>query len=182
MSTGKLIDEKILGLTIYNPAAELIAAGVKPIENRTWAPYGWMLGKYIAVHASTHYEQSWADYVGRNAKFQQPNPPRREECKYGVIAVARLVGWVERVDSPEPRPPRVRAMLKGYEFGNNLDELGQSIDWRWFEGPFGWVLRDVVRISPVACAGRQGLWKLPRYVYSSVKQKWLAARAAEGKR
>lgn len=174
-----LQDEKILGLTVYSPAAELIARGEKPIENRRWPPYEWMLGRYIAIHASTHYEQSWADWVGRGYARFATDPPRREECVYGVIAVVRLVGWVERGPESDPRPRTVK-MLPGYAFGDNLNELGVSLDWRWFEGPYGWVLRDVVRIKPVACAGRQKLWKLSRYVYDSVKRRYDEARKITG--
>lgn len=169
-----LHDEQILGLTVYRPASELIARNIKPIENRRWPPYDWMIGRYIAIHASPHYEQSWSDFINRSPRFAC-DPPRREECPVGVVAVARLVGWVHRGPEDDQRPRTVK-MLQGYAFGDNLNALGHSLDWRWFEGPYGWVLRDVVRIEPVACAGRQKLWKLPKFVYQSVRRRYDAAR------
>lgn len=172
-----LQDEKILGLTVYSPAAELIARGDKPIENRKWPPYKWMLGRYLAIHASPRYEQPWVDWVaGSYARFAC-DPPRREECTYGIIAVAHLVGWVYR-EPGETGAPKTIEMLPGYEFGSNVNQIGTSLDWRWFEGPYGWVLRDVVRIPPVACAGRQKLWKLNPFVKDSVKRRWAAAQKA----
>lgn len=171
-----LADEKILGLTVRAPHAELIARGRKPIEGRGWPPYEWMLGRYIAVHASRAFDQEGADFIQRNHGRFAVDPPRWEECVFGIVAVARLVGWVQRTENG---PPKTIAMLPGHAFGDNLDELGTSIDWRWFSGvyEYGWVLREVTRISPVACNGRQKLWKLPPLVYESVRNRWQVARA-----
>lgn len=169
-----LADEKILGLTIRSPWAELVARGIKPIENRPWPPYRFMLGRHIAVHASPTWDDQGAQYLRDHHERFAVDPPAPRECKYGVIAVARVVGWVQRTESG---PPRTLAMLPGHAFGENVDALGHSIDWRWFMRTFeyGWVLRDVVRITPVACAGRQKLWKLPKYVYASVRERYRAA-------
>lgn len=167
--------EKILGLTIHGPWAELVARGLKTVENRTWPPYEWMLGRYLAIHASTRWDQEGAEFIARNHARFAADPPMVTEIQYGVIAVARLVGWVERGPDSDPRPRTLR-MLEGYEFGDNISPLGHSVDWRWFQGPFGWVLRDIVRIPPVACRGMQKLWALPKPVYASVRRRFDEAR------
>ena len=179
-----LRDEKILGLTVRSPAAELIARGIKTIENRGWPPHEWMLGRYLAIHASPMWDQEWADFVRRNLGRFAVEPPLVGECRYGVIAVARLVGWVRRVESASvpgaPWTAEPVKMLDGHAFGAAEDPHGHSIDWRWFQPQifeYGWVLRDVRRITPVACKGRQGVWKLPPLVYSSVRRAYERAAA-----
>lgn len=158
--------EKILGLTLHAPWGELAADGWKTIENRGWPPPPWMLGRYLAIHQSTRWDQEGFDFVARNHSRFRVEPPRWQQCKYGIIAVAQLVGWVQRpADAVGDQEPKVIAMLDGHAFGGD--------DWRWFHGAhFGWVLRDVRRIAPVACRGLQKLWKLPPLAYESVKRRW----------
>lgn len=170
-----LQDEKILGLTVWNPWAELIARGLKTVENRSWPPYEWMLGRYLAIHASRAYDDEGAAFMRRMHGRFAVDPPLPAECKLGVLAVVRLVGWVQRSPEPDQRP-RVVRMLDGHAFGAELDQHGHSVDWRWFNGEYGWVLRDVVRFDPVAAIGRQKLWKLSSTVYTSVRKRYDAAR------
>lgn len=166
-----LKDHQILGLTVRSPWAELEARGIKPIENRGWPPPDWMLGRYLAIHASPTWDTHGVQYVRDHIERFAVDPPLQQECVYGVIAVARLVGWVQRTESG---PPRTVKMLPGFAFGDNVDANGTSLDWRWLMRmyEYGWVLRDVRRIKPVACAGRQKLWPLPRFVYASVRERW----------
>lgn len=173
-----LQEQKILGLTVHSPWAELIARGIKTVENRSWAPYEWMLGRYIAIHASTRWDQEGVDFINRNHTRFQVETPQLQECVYGVVAVARLVGWVVRGPESDGQKPVTVKMLPGYEFGSNVNAAGRSLDWSWFTGPFGWVLRDTVRIAPVACRGMQKLWALPPPVYKSVRQRFDVARKA----
>jgi hypothetical protein len=170
-----LADHKILGLTVRRPWAELIAQGIKTIENRSWAPPAFMLGRYLAIHASPMWDQEGEDFIRRNHPRFAVDPPPASECPHGIIAVAQLVGWVQRGPENDPRP-RTVAMLEGHAFGKAEDPLGHSIDWRWFVGAeYGWVLRNVKRFSPVAVRGRQKLWALPPLVYESVKRHWAKA-------
>jgi hypothetical protein len=125
-----LQDEKILGLTVWNPWAELIAQGVKTVENRNWAPYDWMLGRFLAIHASPKWDQAGADYIRANHPRFALDPPMQSECKQGVLAVVQLVGWVQRQDLGVP--PRTVAMMPGHDFAKAEDQLGNSLDWRWF--------------------------------------------------
>jgi rhodanese-related sulfurtransferase len=73
--------------------------------------------------------------------------PLREEMTFGaIVAVAQLVDVVR--ESPS----------------------------KWFVGPVGWVLDDVVAIEPVPCRGKQRLWALSREVYQQVRANWAKAR------
>ena len=173
-----LKDETILGLTIRAPHGQLIAMGEKTIEGRGWPPYDWMLGKYLAIHQSREWDQSGYDFYNAHPERFVAHIPRREECAAGVIAVAQLVGWVQRTETGAPKTIQ---MLKGFAFGDNLTPLGQSRDWRWFTRvhEYGWVLRGVVRIEPVAVMGKQKLWKLSSTVYTSVRKRYDAARRSQ---
>jgi hypothetical protein len=167
----RLEELKILGLTVHSPWAELIASGHKTVECRSWPPYEWMLGKYIAVHASTRWDQEGHDFLERNAGRFKVITPRPESCAHGIVAVAQLVGWVRRTELGTPGGPTVVRMLPGHGFSEQ--------DWRWFHiAEYGWILRDVTRILAVAVKGRQGFWPLPPLVYSSVRKRWQAARAS----
>lgn len=157
-------DHKILAITVHRPWSELIARGVKTIETRSWAPYSFMLGRYLAIHASTRWDQEGAEFITRcHARFLI-DAPRVEECPAGIVAVAQLVGWVQRVEVGD-RPPKVLAMLPGHSFGGE--------DWRWFHtNEFGWVLRGVKRFAPVAARGQQKLWVMSKPVYDAVRRRY----------
>jgi hypothetical protein len=161
-----LEDHKILALTVHRPWSELIARGLKTVETRGWAPPPWMLGRYLAIHASTRWDQEGAEFIERaHSRFLAPRL-LVNECPAGIIAVAQLVGWVQRVDIGD-RPPKVIAMLPGHAFGGD--------DWRWFHAnEFGWVLRGVKRIAPVAARGQQKLWAMSKPVYDSVRARYAA--------
>lgn len=162
--------EDIRGLTIYPPWSELVADGLKPIENRGWTPWPSMLGRYLAVHASLRYDVEGADFIDRNpARFGMRRAPRLEDCKHGgIIAVARLVGWVE-IGAHGAGQHKVITMLPGHSFV-------WETDGRWLLGRYGWVLRDAVRFEPVPCRGKQGLWKLDPDVYEKVRRRYDRAR------
>lgn len=165
---SKLSDHKILGLTVHSPWAELIAQGDKTVECRSWAPFEFMLGRYVAIHASTRWDQEGYEFLRRNPQRFRVDPPRAEWCKHGVIAVARLVGWVRRPELGAPGGPLVVQMLPGHSF--------TEADWRWFhQSEFGWVLRSVKRIRPIEMKGRQGLWALPPPVYEAVRRRYTRA-------
>lgn len=167
-----LRDHQILALTIDRPWANLIADGRKTVETRMWAPHLEHLGRYIAIHASTRWNQEAAEYIGRHHDRFLVDPPRHQDCPAGILAVARLVGWVERrdVDDPACRPTVVK-MLEGHAFGDP--------DWRWFtQNRYAWVLRDVRRIAPVAAVGRQKLWIMSKPIYGAVRRRYGKAVAA----
>jgi hypothetical protein len=53
---------------------------------------------------------------------------------------------------------------------------------KWFTGPLGWVLEDVVPLrEPVACKGMLGLWHLPRAVELKVLRQ-VGRRRRSGRR
>lgn len=62
-------------------------------------------------------------------------PARRDIAMGAIVAVARLAGCVEESDD------------------------------RWFGGPYGWLLADVMKVpEPIKFRGAQGLWEIPTHL------------------
>lgn len=138
-------------LTILQPYAWAIAAGYKLVENRTWHPVpgdGFRLGDRIAIHAGKEWHERFSEGtaepgVDRFTRLEHahggPLPPDvnvpDDFDRGAIIAVARVVSFVAV-------PNKLSAEQR-----------------RWFEGPWGWVLEDVRRVTPaVEARGALGFW------------------------
>lgn len=123
-------------LTILQPWAEMIARGVKRVENRTWrtphrGPIAIHVGKSL-IWMDRENAAEWPERYGVAL-------PQAGELTFGaIIAVAELVDCVRVEDLPDD--------LRGHA---------------WAFGPWCWVLRDVRRVEPVPCMGKQLLWNYP---------------------
>ena len=122
-------------LTVCQPYAELIARGLKPIENRTWP---------------TAYRGPIAIHAGKSREWMDPEDLEAYPAMaFGaVVAVARVVACL-KYDDVAPWPNRWRHLRQHEHAG----------------GPWCWVLEDVRRLPvPLPCRGAQGLWELPEAV------------------
>lgn len=133
-------------ITICQPYAELIAAGIKRVENRRWFT-SWH--GVIAIHAGK--SKSWLDSY-------DPLPARMD---FGaVIAIGRLITClhVDKIKSGEPLPA-------GLEWLRTHEHV---------EGPWCFVLADVERIvRPIAISGKQGWWDFDaRLLPEEVQARW----------
>lgn len=120
-------------LTIQQPWAEMIARGVKRVENRTWRT------RYrgpLAIHVGK--SRAWMESEDASAwpvRYGVPMP-RLDELAFGaIIAVAELVDCVPVED--------LSAELRGHPFAS---------------GPWCWVLTNAKRIEPIRCKGAQLVW------------------------
>ncbi len=43
----------------------------------------------------------------------------------------------------------------------------------WFAGPYGWVLGEVMALTPVHCRGHQQLWNVSAEVRTEIETQWL---------
>lgn len=136
-------------LTIWQPWAWAITAGLKLVENRTWAPFGrWgQPGQVVAIHAAARQAEladvamvrELAVLAGRGLEV-----PR--EFVHGAITALATVDRIVR----------------------SRGELAED-QQPWWVGPVGWVLRDVRALpTPIACRGQQGLWHPPGEVVHEV--------------
>lgn len=112
-------------ISIKQPWAHLIIAGLKPIENRTWTT------RYrgpLLIHASRRMcveveaiEQAFGVAIDR------------KQLHFGaLIGVVDLIDVVKESASP------------------------------WFEGPFGWVMKNARPIRPVPWRGQLSLFDVAR--------------------
>lgn len=142
----------LYALTIRQPWANCIIHGDKRIENRTWPPPEAVLGDYLAIHAGWMLDDDTTTSHFVYDVMQMPLWKEDELVRGAVLGVARLV------------------------------EVVRESDDRWFSGPYGWVLDDVVAIEPIPCSGRQGVWELPTAVLATVRAHYHTAvynRAAD---
>ena len=93
----------MLALTVKQPFAWAIVAGVKDVENRSWRPPRGLIGKRIWIHAGSQPHPLWEDLYG-----DIPVPPLAFGAILGSVTVADIVlsspsrwflgpiGWVLR--------------------------------------------------------------------------------------
>jgi len=136
-------------LTLTQPWAGLVASGIKLVENR---PRKIIksddFGKRFAIHASREIDETVYKRVDEIAPgvcraYDGSGPAigdwwHLSRITSAVIAVATLdtsLTWPGELPAEDQR--------------------------RWFFGPIGYVLRDVVALKrPVLCRGWQGFWNL----------------------
>lgn len=151
----------------------------KNVENRTWAPPSTLhRGERIAIHAGVSF--------GGGGGYRKVN-----EVFAAVFEVARGAGWrlaiegadnavvgysilsTDTVRDPIHKMPR-GAVVAVATFDGVLDpyktRLGNAEPWPWWmRGQYGWRLTDIVALKePVACRGKQGLWRLEPGIAAAV--------------
>lgn len=126
-------------LTIHQPWAGLLMAGIKPLENRKWCP-GLALGDRIAIHAGrdAHVE----DWVVEEMERRLTHATAPLCLENGVIlGTMRYQGVI--VDAGTLAPE----------------------DRKWFVGPKAWLLDCPQEWNlPPKIKGKLGLWEVPEDV------------------
>lgn len=133
-------------LSLWQPWASLIAAGVKQVETRHWyTPYR---GR-IAIHAAKKLVSDCGVLLDELC-IDEFGPHWRSVLPRGeIVCIARLVAC-ERMLHPEYPTPH------GYP---SKEEL---ICGNWAQGRFAWLLDDIQPLKPtVPYRGLQGLFTLP---------------------
>jgi ASCH domain len=118
----------IKALSVRQPWASLIVAGVKNIENRSWRPH--YRGR-LYIHAGRRaHKASIRELPARNAHVIAYDAFADDLDNYGLIGSVKLIDCVQNADSPWAIPGL----------------------WHWiFENP-------VAFDTPVVCPGRLGLF------------------------
>lgn len=155
-------------LTILQPWASLIVAGIKGVENRTWMPPRDMIGQRFAVHAGRKLDmESFTELHHGMCGFKREQWPYAKPNLFpvgAVIGVATLHNYVRGDGTVEPGPED-HAML--------AREPWRSLTARerpWYFGPVGFVLLDPRQVEPVPCKGALGFWTLPDDVADRVAE------------
>ena len=134
-------------LTLYQPWASLIAAGIKTTETRDWAPYQDLIGRRIAIHAGRQ--------VIANPRYLDPAV---------WDAAATLFG--QRWDLAIPKGAIVATAVVAHAYRIKQGQETNSRQGR--KDPYGnyqpgrwvWVLEDIEQLEPpVPARGSLGLWE-----------------------
>lgn len=144
-------------LTVRQPMAHAIAAGVKIHENRPrrmLAPE--RFPRWVALHAGQGYwpapawHQLWADYDG----------PALRELPRGVILGVMRLDWMR--EYPTSRPPQLGRQLVRTAAAWAAEETDRAmLDDPWASGP--WCLRVGMYLplsEPVPAKGMLGFWRV----------------------
>ena len=128
-------------LTISQPFASLIASGEKWIENRSWP---------------TNHRGPLAIHAGKGTQYLA----REELAEYQtgcVIAVAKLAACVQM---DVIRNNGQNAINRRLWIPCTNKTWADACDHQHAEGPWCWILEDVLLVEHVPIRGAQGLWDL----------------------
>lgn len=129
-------------ITLWQPWASLLAAGIKKNETRTW---GTQYKGTLYIHA--------AQKVINVPSAIQLATKEKLKIYAHQLPKGQFVGIVN-LRGCKRLPSMGGKYLDEYEYLEQL--LG---DYGW--GRFVWFCEDHQRISPVECRGRQGIWTIP---------------------
>lgn len=161
-----MMSEQRLALTLWPEWAWAIAHRGKDIENRTWRPPEYLIGKWLAIHAGKHI----GGRPGDTALLEglQDLLEMGEEAGAEIPVFSDLIPQI--ATSAVVAVVKVRGSIHG-------DAKG------WYAGPetcnahgsvvpnYGWQLDNVLVLpQPVPCKGAQGLWLPPPDVLAGVRE------------
>lgn len=153
--------DRLMALTLDQPWAYVVAAGMKRVENRSWRPPKKLIGRPLVIHAGQRYDRVAENRILAERSAVPFFDSSEARIKGRIIAVATVEGYVEDGGGnlwSETAHSRVESWLPG-----------QGI---WFFGPFGWLLKDIVRLPPhlrLEVRGFQRVWGVPPHVDQLLK-------------
>lgn len=179
-----MTERAVDAITVWQPHADCLALGWKPVENRSWPPPARLVGKLLAVHAGLAVDAPALEDL-RNLKRSGvlARPYRLDDARRGaVVGVVRLVAVIT--------PSRVANAGRGSAAGRpwyairdaaipapRVHELVGKDGGIWYSGDVGWVVDEAVALArPVPCVGRQRLWTLPDLCADEVEAEVAFAR------
>lgn len=153
-------------LTVRQPWASLIVAGLKDVENRSWRAPEWIVGERIAIHSAARRDTPeraahaavLAGEVVAGGHFLALDAQAAHACGV-VLGSVEVVGCHHADDCAEDETSH---------FPLHVGSTPDRTVWRkrycarWAEpDAFHWVIAGPKVWQPVALTGRQGLWGLP---------------------
>jgi hypothetical protein len=172
MQSGERGGEVMRALTLTQPWAGLVASGIKLVENRPRTmikPQDF--GKRFAIHASREIDH---DVYARIAEIDPGLDLRKAQADARWYHLSRItsaviaVATIDKVLTGGWDADAIAEHAGALSFSNG-ELLGPS-QVRWFFGPVGYLLRDVVALrEPVPCRGALGFWTLPPDVERAVE-------------
>jgi hypothetical protein len=144
-------------ITLWQPYASLIAAGVKHYETRGWKPPQAMIGKRIAIHAALRD----ADDLLKGAK----RLPSEVVEVIGNALLSAGFGEVEALENWNRLPRGAVVATAIIDIVHRAEDIRSTLSAEelavgdWDDGRFGWLLRDVQQLTtPIPAKGFQRIW------------------------
>lgn len=127
-----------------------------------WQPWAWAIAEGYKPIENRGWRPHWM--LGKRFAIHAG-------MKYELAAVPQMI-------SLGLTPPSPTGLFGGCIVAVAiLDSIVTESDSPWFCGPYGLVLRDVVKIKPgVSVRGKQGFWDLPSNLAAEVEKRLLEAR------
>ena len=105
----------------------------KRIDNRSWKPPDYVIGKRIALHASLSKDPTSLPTIKRIARLSSKKMLAIEAPTGVIVATAVVEGFCDQSNK------------------------------KWFFGPYGWILKDVFSLEqPIPYKGMLGLWRVAK--------------------
>lgn len=133
------IDFSLPVISIRQPWAEAIVAGLKDVENRSWRTH--FRGPVLIHAGSKRLAPELDDYLDlKSARGITEKTGRR----WLDVELGGIVGMAEIVDC--------------VSFDSLADQ--RHVGSPWFTGPWGWVLRNARRLPFYPCRGALGFFRV----------------------
>lgn len=146
-------------LTVCQPYAELIARGVKRVENRTWE----MLYRGpLLIHAGKSRKFLSEDNFGISL----------EEMSWGAVIAAVDVIACKHITQIQAEMKKTHIIRQPTDFPSHLEFL---LHHEHVEGPYCIVLGNIRRLSqPIPYKGAQGIFNVPTHLVTEAIE-WVTA-------
>lgn len=140
----------MIAITLWQPWASLIAAGVKTVETRSWRPPQKTTGRWVAIHAGKTVR-------GTGEIVNSLQHPHREDVHVVNDAMVEHFGERWATEIPYGKIVCIARVTRIVKFPNPTvipDGFGD-----YGRGRFGWVLDDIHRLEvPPNVVGKRGIW------------------------
>lgn len=155
---------QIRALSLTRPWSELVSAGLKTVENRSWQTSwrGWML-----IHAAKSWDDaalSLLNELVQDGMIADDEWERLDSCAMNREAPTGYLGIV-RVTGCHMARDLLCTELAGHD---PADNDGLCSHWS-FDGSAHWQLADARRFQPVTAPGALGLFEPPADVIGTLR-------------
>jgi hypothetical protein len=142
----------MLALTLIRAWCWAIIFGHKPVENRSWPPPDSLLGARIAIHSGNKYSDAAAGAI--DGLTELGAAPAEDEWPGGrIVGTVRIDGWVKHDGNGR--------MLAWRGVPPEVARTALMSPWVSCEPGYAWLLADPKPLrTPVACSGKQKLWRV----------------------
>lgn len=150
----------MIAITLWQPWASLIAAGVKSVETRSWAPPENVIGRRIAIHAAARRVENHLNLETIDALEDEFGGHWFQDIpRAAVVCTALLTGAYQVLTGRQDdigcvdlgaRVPGSYPDLCGIQ----TDAFGDYRQARWL-----WRLENIEPVNPpIPAKGKQGFW------------------------